>query len=43
MGISRSASLVIAFLMHHFKMTLEDAYQHTVSRRDCVEPNTKFW
>ena len=43
MGISRSASLVLAFLMKEFRMSLADAYNHTVSIRNIIEPNETFW
>jgi len=43
MGISRSASLVLAFLMKNFQMSLDEAYNHTVSIRDTIEPNSTFW
>ena len=43
MGISRSASLVLAFLIKNFGMTLDQAYQHTVAIRDTISPNSTFW
>ena len=43
MGISRSSSLVLAFLMKNFGMTLDEAYQHTVAIRTTIEPNATFW
>lgn len=43
MGISRSASMVLAFLMKNFDMSLDEAYQHTVGIRDTIEPNKTFW
>lgn len=43
MGISRSASLVLAFLMKNFNMSLDEAYDHTVSIRSTIEPNEAFW
>jgi protein-tyrosine phosphatase len=36
MGISRSATMVLAFLMEHFRMNLNEAYQHTVAIRDTI-------
>ena len=39
MGISRSASLVLAFLMKNFDMSLDQAYNHTVGIRAIIEPN----
>ncbi len=43
MGISRSASIVLAFLMKNHNMTLDQAYIHTVGIRDTIEPNDRFW
>ena len=43
MGISRSATIVLAFLMDHFRLTLKEAYDHTVNIRDTVQPNDTFW
>jgi protein-tyrosine phosphatase len=42
MGISRSASLVLAFLMKNFGMTLDQAFEHTASIRDTIGPNSTF-
>jgi protein-tyrosine phosphatase len=41
-GVSRSASIVIAFLMQHDAMSFETALEHCVARRPCVEPNQNF-
>jgi hypothetical protein len=41
-GISRSASVVIAYLMMTRGMTLAEAYQYAKSRRPIVEPNPGF-
>ena len=41
-GVSRSATIVIGYLMHHHKMTLDDAHMHTKQRRPCVYPNAGF-
>lgn len=43
MGISRSASIVLAFLMKNYNMSLDEAYLHTVSIRTTIEPNKRFW
>lgn len=43
MGISRSASLVIAYIMHHTGCPLKDVYYHVKSRRYIVQPNKGFW
>jgi len=42
MGISRSASTVIAFAMKHFCWSLETALSHTASLRAVVNPNPAF-
>jgi hypothetical protein len=42
-GISRSASIVIAFLMKHRKMSKEEAYIFVKKRRPVVAPNEGFW
>eukprot|EP00112_Aurelia_sp_Birch-Aquarium-sp1_P021793 Seg595.1 transcript_id=Seg595.1/GoldUCD/mRNA.D3Y31 product="Dual specificity protein phosphatase 18" protein_id=Seg595.1/GoldUCD/D3Y31 len=42
-GISRSASLVLAFLMKYKKMTLREAHRFLKSRRRIVRPNPGFW
>merc|ERR550525_1989515 len=43
MGVSRSSSLVLAFLMKYKKMTLCDAYSHTKKCRDVIRPNEGFY
>ena len=42
MGISRSASTVMAFAMKHFSWTLEQAMKHTKDCRSIVNPNPAF-
>lgn len=41
-GLSRSASIVIAYLMIHHKMTLIEAYTLVKMRRPLVKPNPGF-
>jgi len=41
-GISRSATLVIAYLIKHQKMNLKDAYLHVKSKRPQIGPNKGF-
>ncbi|KAH9924847.1 protein-tyrosine phosphatase-like protein [Fomitopsis serialis] len=41
-GMSRSASVAIAFLMATRRMSLDDAFRHVVSRRKIVRPNSGF-
>ncbi|KAM4616147.1 dual specificity protein phosphatase 18 [Polymixia lowei] len=42
-GVSRSATLCIAYLMKHRNMTLLDAHTWVKSRRPIVRPNVGFW
>ena len=42
MGISRSASTVIAFAMKHFAWSLQEALSHTAGLRPVVNPNPAF-
>ncbi|ESP00970.1 hypothetical protein LOTGIDRAFT_140154, partial [Lottia gigantea] len=42
MGISRSASTCMAFLMKDNKWCLDEAYEYVQSRRACVNPNPGF-
>jgi dual specificity phosphatase 10 len=41
-GVSRSASVVIAYLMNHQKMTLSDAFSFVQERRNKIFPNESF-
>eukprot|EP00029_Vermamoeba_vermiformis_P007992 TRINITY_DN3616_c0_g1_i1.p1 TRINITY_DN3616_c0_g1~~TRINITY_DN3616_c0_g1_i1.p1 ORF type:complete len:576 (-),score=114.73 TRINITY_DN3616_c0_g1_i1:23-1750(-) len=41
-GMSRSATLVIAYLMHAKKMKYMEAFAYTVERRNVVNPNPGF-
>ncbi len=43
MGISRSASLVIAYLMRQYRLTLVDAYRLVQRRRNIICPNIGFF
>ncbi|XP_017055749.1 dual specificity protein phosphatase 18 isoform X2 [Drosophila ficusphila] len=42
-GVSRSASLCLAYLMKHAGMSLREAYQHIQSIRPQVRPNSGFF
>ncbi|XP_074854171.1 protein phosphatase Slingshot homolog 3 isoform X2 [Carettochelys insculpta] len=42
MGVSRSASTVIAYAMKEYGWTLEQAYRHVRERRPIVHPNPSF-
>lgn len=41
-GVSRSASLVIMYLMKHCGLNLDQAYSHVKRFRHIVEPNRSF-
>ena len=41
-GISRSSTIVIAYLMKREKMTLKDAYAYVKSKRTIIRPNQGF-
>lgn len=41
-GISRSAALVIAYLMESYGLTYLKAYQHVQQKRFCINPNEGF-
>ena len=42
-GVSRSATICIAYLMKYQRMTLEQAYHHVKKRRPVIRPNVGFW
>lgn len=41
-GMSRSATITIAYLMKYHHLSLNDAYNHVKLRRDCICPNEGF-
>ncbi|MEQ2278214.1 hypothetical protein XENORESO_014397, partial [Xenotaenia resolanae] len=41
-GRSRCSAVAIAFLMDHFKYTLEDAWRHMIKCKPTMRPNTGF-
>ncbi|XP_053687445.1 dual specificity protein phosphatase 18-like [Sabethes cyaneus] len=41
-GVSRSASLCLAYLMKYHRMSLKDAYNHVKTRRPQIRPNVAF-
>ncbi|XP_021357881.1 protein phosphatase Slingshot homolog 1-like isoform X2 [Mizuhopecten yessoensis] len=43
MGISRSASTVMAYLMKEYGMSRREAYDFVKAKRACVMPNQAFW
>ncbi|THD19613.1 Dual specificity protein phosphatase 14 [Fasciola hepatica] len=42
-GVSRSSSLILAYLIRHLNMSLAEAYQHVRGIRPCIQPNPGFW
>jgi protein-tyrosine phosphatase len=42
MGVSRSASCVIMYIMKKFRVGYEDALEFVKSKRQIVEPNEGF-
>ncbi|KAL5965894.1 Dual specificity protein phosphatase 14 [Taenia solium] len=42
-GISRSATMVLAYLVKHQGMSLYEAYEYVLSIRPCIHPNIGFW
>lgn len=43
LGVSRSTSLVLAYLMKYKNMSLKSSFDLVSSRRPCVRPNPGFW
>ena len=42
MGVSRSSSVVISYLMFHFKITYEEAYEYVLKKKNNIQPNENF-
>lgn len=42
MGVSRSATIVIAYLIRKYKCSYEKAYKKVKDRRQIVKPNSGF-
>lgn len=42
-GVSRSATLCIAYLMAYYAMSLEKAHAHVKAKRSVIYPNVGFW
>jgi predicted protein tyrosine phosphatase len=43
LGVSRSTSLCLAYMMKYKNMSLKSAFDFVSSRRPCVRPNPGFW
>jgi dual specificity MAP kinase phosphatase len=41
-GVSRSATVTIAYILKHSKMTVMEAYRHVKSKRVIIAPNFNF-
>ena len=41
-GVSRSATVVIAYLMQNQRKSFPDAHNYVKERRSCIKPNTGF-
>ena len=41
-GVSRSASIVIGYLIKFKKLKYEDAFNFVKSKRNCINPNSNF-
>lgn len=41
-GVSRSATLVIMYLMKNFQISYEEAFEYTKQCREIVDPNEGF-
>ena len=42
-GVSRSATIVISYLMKHLKTSLNSAFTKVKEKRSCICPNRGFW
>jgi predicted protein tyrosine phosphatase len=43
LGVSRSTSLCLAYMMKYKGMSLKSAFDYVSARRPCVRPNPGFW
>lgn len=41
-GVSRAASVTIAYVMNHCKMSYNEAFDMLKSKRSCIQPNIGF-
>jgi protein phosphatase slingshot len=42
MGVSRSASVVIAYAMKAYNWNMQEAIDFVKEKRSCIKPNTAF-
>ncbi|CAL5980427.1 Dual-specificity_protein phosphatase [Hexamita inflata] len=42
LGVSRSSTVVIAYIMKALKLSYEDAFKYVQQKRTCVRPNALF-
>jgi protein phosphatase slingshot len=42
MGVSRSASVVIAYAMKAYNWDFKEAFEHVKQKRSCIKPNASF-
>jgi atypical dual specificity phosphatase len=43
LGVSRSTTLCLAYLMKYQNMSLKNAFDYVATRRPCARPNPGFW
>ena len=41
-GVSRSSSIVIAYIMFHFKKSFDEAYEFVLNKKNNIQPNDNF-
>lgn len=41
-GVSRSSSIVISYLMFHFKKSYDEAFEYVLKRKSNIQPNDNF-
>lgn len=41
-GVSRSASIVVAYHMFHYNLPFKEAYERVREKRPCINPNDGF-
>ena len=41
-GVSRSSSIVISYIMYHFKKSFDEAYEFVLKKKNNIQPNDNF-